>query len=335
VGEQDVAGQLFKKKESPASKDVGLFFVCGHLIVRHIWLPVLMEIDLALQQDISATGERLIGELYAEFLGSSFESIHIGRNLDESDCLILFEKNEYSKVEISSDTDFDQQLAQSHINSVIQDLVFEDETFGGWSLTIPAGKSSKKFINTEIIKICRELAEIERNCSCTKHAWNCESKSSTLKKYGLHDARRFESEKSRAYLFLDSTAHQIRRGPEILFNYLEQYFCHEKIIDKVGRLIKRVGELKRTYLILANSGTDRNLYFTLCFNDSEEQLLPSAKLTLPQGLNSVAVICYGSGKMLHFSDETGWSKYTPDRNVWEGKIQQAMRDVGHPMYQNR
>ena len=292
-----------------------------------------MDISLEVEQEIKFTQERLLGELYAQFLGPEFSSVHTGRENESADCLIAKNANSYATIEISRHMDEKEETAMSHMVKVSQELKFDSDNFGKWALTIPSGNPSKKFTPNLVRDLCIKLDHVLSTCECMRHEWECSSQQALTVELGLVSARKVSNGAGGAYLFLSSEAFIVDQDPDIFVKFLANYFSQQKIIKKVKKLENRAFDTRRTYILTIGSATDRSVLSRMCYSHSEDEMtLPTSDLPMPANLDDVALICFGSGRMLHFNHERKWSLFEPDRDQWNRKFAQAFADAGHPTY---
>jgi hypothetical protein len=292
-----------------------------------------MDISLEIEQEIKYTQERLLGELYAEFLGPEFSSVHTGRENESADCLIVKNANSYATIEISGHMDENEEIAMSHMVKVSQELKFESDNFGKWALTIPSGNPSKKFTPNLVRDLCIKLDHVLSTCECVRHEWECSSQKALTIELGLTAARKVSNGIGGAYLFLSSDAFIVDQDPDLFVKFLTNYFSQQKITKKLKKLENRAFDTRRTYILTVGSATDRSVLSRMCHSRSEDEfILPTSSFSLPANLDEVALVCFGSGRMLHFSHEQEWSLFEPDHDQWNKKLGRAFADAGHPTY---
>jgi len=253
--------------------------------------------------------EEVAGYLIACQLGSDFTSLHTGHLDDSADCQISFKGKPHALLEVTRDSSPDREaLFDKILKSESGEKMPLPPGQGAWACELTLSSRIDELTPERICGLLASLREIGIDHLHADLTWPRGPEVDFLLSLGLRSIRRLDVEGDFIFRHIPIVGGAIDDSTDLLADFAESIINNPEINDKINRLSRRAGALDRHFCIVIGSASDLSVQWRMN-GISLVPPLPERKIGVPLAINFLWVMSMESGRLLGYSQESGWSDF--------------------------
>lgn len=267
------------------------------------------ELQQKVQRLQSGFVEQLAGLLISLHLGEGFESKHIGSDGESADCQLFLNDSLIGIVEVMRHTNpKHRRLFNEILKADGSEILHLPKGYGAWTCEMTLNTKFKKMNSINFCELIDILNAHQIENVHVEHSSQYEKAVKLLIDLDIKSIRRFETEGNFVIRHMPIVGGQIDDRIDLLADFAEDIVNDSSIQPKLQRLSIRADELQKHFCIVIDSESD----FSVQWRMKEISLvspLPNRPIKLPKSVDSLWVASIETGKLIGFSNSTGWVEY--------------------------